>query len=1069
MIICLGCSCSRSPQFKLLNASKTGVSFNNTVNESDSLNILLNEYMYNGGGVAVGDFNRDGRDDLYFTGNVVANKLYLNRGNFTFKDITEISGTSAKGKWCMGVATIDINQDGWLDLYIAVTGKESPKDRENLLFVNQGLNAEGIPFFLEKAKDYNLNHEGYSIQSYFFDYDRDGFLDVYVINNQFTNRGDILSKRKQGKNILPENINRLFKNIDGKTFRDVTDKSGLVNDAFSLSAAILDVNNDGWDDLFISNDFVTSSALYVNQKDGTFREEVEDYFKHQSFSSMGVDVADFDNNGQEDLVTLDMLPLSPKRTKRMFPKTNFLFYDLLDHYNEQPQYMRNCLYINENSQYKEISQLMGVHNTDWSWSPIFADFDNDGFKDLSITNGFPRDLTDLDFINYRDSYKSILATQKEYLNAIPQIKIPNEIFQNEGEYRLKRKTKDWGLNRDSYSYGQAYSDLDNDGDLDLIVNNINDQAYIYQNNTEKRSKNHFLRIKLNGSQQNKNALHASVTLYYDGQVQFQRNNPYRGYLSSMSPWLHFGLGKVNVIDSLVIDWDIEEQSVIKTIETNQELIFDHADLNKLSNSPSVSIKNLFQNWNDSLAIDFKHKDNKNNDFYAYELNLRTFTNEGPAMAIGDIDNDQQDDFLIGGRALTLFRQVDGGGFSPIELLPEKNKKEITTLALFDANQDNHLDIFIGYGHSGISDSISRQDALLINNGKDDFNLFPLPAFGLTSKAIPFDFDQDGDMDLFLTSLAVPESYPRSPKSYYLENVRGKFIDKTKHTLPNDGYLGNISDAQIMDIDLDGDQDIVYAGHWIGIEILKFENFRFHRVQDYFGKSINGLWNALTIDDIDNDGDQDIIAGNYGLNTPFSASQQQPFKMAYADLNGNGRPDPLLFSAYKGDYYPIHLRDNFLNQLQYKKRQFNSYTSYADASIDELFTSEEMQRLNILDVHTFSTSIFENNEGKFLQHNLPINAQFSPVFASAVIKIKGVKHLLLVGNDNAHEAFTGPKNSTTGELYAVDQFLNFKRIPPEVSGLNVQGVAKSIATITVGGKKVLLISQNNGRLLAYRMP
>jgi len=1063
-------SCGKEYRFVLHPSSSSGVEFNNQVIESDSLNILSYEYMYNGGGVAIGDFNNDGKEDLYFTGNIVDNALYLNQGKFQFKDVSIASNTSCSGSWCMGASTIDINQDGWMDIYISVTGKTESNNLKNILLINKGLNSDGIPQFENQAKAYGLDSDAFSINAYFFDYNNDGLLDVYIINNRFANRGEVLNNRKSAKNLITKNINQLYRNIDGKSFEDVTETAGVLNDGFSLSASILDVNKDGWSDIFVSNDFSSSSVLYVNRKDGTFIEDTGQYIQHQSFSSMGVDVADFDNNGDEDLISLDMLPRTLKRTKQMFSKTNFLFYDLLDHYNEEPQYMRNCLYVASNNNYNEISQLAGVHNTDWSWSPIFADFDNDGRKDLSITNGFPRDLTDLDFINYRNSYSSILATTHDYLDHIPSVKLSNNVFQNNGNYEFDERTSDWGLNRPSYSHGQATVDLDQDGDLDLVINNLNDIAYVYEN--KSNSKNNFISVNLKGPLGNINALHAKITIYYgDGKMQFLRQNPYRGYLSSLSRQLHFGLGNHSIIDSLKIDWNNGQVSIINDITSNSFYTYDYQSIQHYPKKESLKRTPLFFNSNDLLNLDFVHRENESYDFFQYELQHRVFTNEGPPIGVGDVNNDGLEDIILGGakgQETILYIQNTSMQFEAVSFKEIGKKQEVTALALFDLDNDNDMDLYLGYGHDGSNDSLQRKDQIVLNDGKGNFSLSEsLPdTFEVTSKIISHDFDQDGDIDLFIASRLKPEQYPLSPQSFYFENMNGIMVNKTKEKLPLNGFLGRIADAELMDVNGDNRLDIIFTGNWMGIDAIIFGEVKAILRSNILGESLNGLWNSIEVNDLDNDGDMDIIVGNHGWNTPYHASEQHPLKMVYADLNGNGRPDPIIFNYQNKDYFPIHLRDNFLNQLQHKKKQFNTYALYASAAFDQIFSEDEKQQLLTDNVHTFSTLIFENLGETYKKHTLPVSVQFSPSFDSKVITLNKKKYILFVGNDNMFEVFTGPKNAYQGELIEIRKDFSFKRIPPFISGISIPGAAKHIKSIEVGKNNILLVTQNNDKLLSY---
>ncbi len=1066
-------SCGEKNEMLLVSENHSNISFNNEVIESDSLNILNYEYIYNGGGVAIADFNRDGKEDIYFTGNVVNNKLYLNEGDFVFKDVSSISQTECSGSWSMGVSVIDINNDNWPDMYVSVSGKGKPINRKNILLINQGINKDSIPVFKNMAKEYGLDYDGYTINSYFFDFDQDGDNDIYLINNFFTNRGDVLSKRNTSSNLINDNVNVLFENIDGKSFKDITIHAGVLNDGYSLSANIFDINDDGWLDIFVSNDFATSSSAYINQKDGTFEEDIVSYFKHQSFSSMGVDVADFDNNGSDDLITLDMLPRTLSRTKKMFSRSNFLFYDLLDLYKEKPQYMRNCLYVNDFNDYNEISQLSKVHNTDWSWSPIFADFDNDGKKDLHITNGFPRDLTDLDFINYRDSYESVLATTKDFLDLIPRVKISNVMFLNSGNYDFFDITKSWNMETPSYSYGQAIGDLDNDGDLDVVVNNLNDKAFLYKN--ELNSKPSYLTVKLIGSKDNLESLHSEIIIYYNDSLEQKGTmNPHRGYLSSLSPKIHFGIKGVKKVDSLILNWNSKEYSILKDLEINQEITVNYELEKKFLVSDLINLKKPLVTLSKDSILQFDHKENKSYDFFDYELQQRVYTNEGPSSVVGDINGDSHDDIIVGGatgqKGKIFFQNKNG--FTSKELSIDAQGKELTALSLFDFDKDNDLDLYLGYGHNGSKDSTSLVDVLAINDGKGNFiksNLLP-KLYQVTSKALPFDFDNDGDIDLLVTSRVKPDSYPDSPRTYLLENKNGKFEDVSDQVLPDNGYLGMITDAEIIDINNDEKTDIILSGEWMGIEILvsKDDN-KFILDKSFFPEKNNGFWNSIETNDLDGDGDLDLIVGNYGKNTPYNISKEKPLLMKYGDFNGNGRPEPLVFHYCEGDYFPIHLRNNFLNQIQKKKSDFINYELYSKAPMSEVLNKEEQKISKTLKVHNYNTTIYENNDEKFVEHILPVEVQFSPIFDTKVVDINndGLKEIFFIGNDNAYEVFTGPRNSFQGSVVSFKKGFNFEIIPKKLSGFDVPFYGRSIETLRIKDKNALFVTQNNNKSLLFK--
>tara|TARA_B110000971_G_scaffold124589_1_gene127518 strand:+ start:1 stop:2277 length:2277 start_codon:yes stop_codon:yes gene_type:complete len=756
----------------------------------------------------------------------------------------------------------------------------------------------------------------------------------------------------------------------------------------------------------------------------------------------------------------------------MFPKTNFQFYDLLDLYKEKPQYMRNCLYVNTDNNFNEISQLANVYNTDWSWSPLLADFDDDGYKDLYITNGFPRDLTDLDFINYRGSYESIMATNQDFLDMIPRVKLPNVMFLNSQSNQFIDQTQSWEMNYDSYSYGQALADLDQDGDLDIVVNNLNDTAFIFEN---KLSENNYLNLKLEGPKINTQALHAKVKIFYGSEFQTAKVNPYRGYLSSTGTTLHFGLGMLTAIDSLQISWNSKESSTILNPAINQLLTVAYDASPKVNQSDTKKTPKLFTEVLDTMGLDYTHQENKSYDFFLHELQQRIYSNEGPALVVGDITGNGYEDVIIGGAKdqPSLLMTQEDSGFLKTELTFINTKKEVVAMALYDVDSDGDLDLYIGYGHNGLNKPEFLQDEIALNDGAGNFTIAEgvLPNYNeVTSRVIPFDVDGDSDLDLLVTARVRPFNYPETPQTVLLINEAGVYQDKTKDYLPDDGYIGMLTDAELMDVNGDGISDIIITGEWMGIEVLIHKENSFVRDDSYFPKRINGAWNSITVSDLDADGDLDLIVGNQGWNNPYKVTKELPLLMKYADFTGNGKNEPLVFAQKDGVYAPIHLRNNFLNQMQYKKKTFKNYTLYANASINDILTDEEHQKAETLEIHTYSSSIFENKGSSFIQHELAVEAQFSPVFDAMVVEVgkEQLKKIVLVGNDNAYEVFTGPKNGFEGLVLSIDSTFSTTADDSRITGFTVPYSAKHMVNINVSNEELILISQNNEKLVSYKI-
>ncbi|MFX0555836.1 VCBS repeat-containing protein [Maribacter sp. CXY002] len=1045
--------------FTLLHESETNISFQNDLKEGLNANVLVYEYLYNGGGVAVGDFNYDGLQDVYFTSNMGENKFYINLGDFKFKEVTQISKVQGRpGPWKTGISTADVNGDGKLDLYLCYSGALPGPKRKNQLFINQGNNLENIPIFKEEAETYGLASAAYSNQGYFLDYDKDGDLDMLLLNHSPKSLpvlNEVLTKEILKKDDQLQGL-RIFNQDKGK-FKDVTTISGINGSGLSygLGIGISDVNNDGWLDFYVSNDYTIPDYLYINNKNGTFTDQLKNQIGHTSHFSMGNNIADINNDGWQDIYTLDMLPEDNKRQKLLLSPDNYEKFDLNLRSGFHYQYMRNMLQINNgNNSFSEIGQLSGVSNTDWSWAPLVADFDNDGLKDLYVTNGYYRDYTNLDFINYMEDFvKSKGRLQREdvlqLIQKMPSSDLTNYYFSNNNGTSFSNIGKQAGIDQPSNSNGAAYADLDNDGDLDLIVNNINKPVFIYKNNTSESS-NNYVKVILKGENKNTQGIGSKVTLYANNQQQVLEQIPNQGYLSSVSSVLHFGLGNNDQIDSLVVQWHSGKVETKSKINPNTTIILNEKDAVKLSTSNKLH-NILFKEIKPKVV--HKNKSSKINDFKRQTLLTKQLSHQGPAMIKADINNDSLDDLLIGGgigQSATLYLQQKNGELLK-KIVPDFDKDSVsldTDIAVFDANNDGNLDVYIasgGYHNFKVNDPLLI-DRLYIGDGKGGFKKTTeqLPKISCSTGTVAVaDINGDSHPDIFVGGRVVPGRYPEKPQSYiFINDGKGSYTNKTievNSTLQN---IGMVTDAAWTDLNGDHLPDLIVIGEFMPIKIFINLNGKLSdKTSNYFDQDYSGLWNTLEISDVNKDGFIDLIAGNLGTNTQFNIDQKHPATIIYKDFDNNNSVDPIL-NFYIGDTsYPYVTRDELLGQLAFLRQKYTSYAQYSDEKLTDIFSEEILENANKISANYSKTSLFLNNKGvKFQEQQLPIQAQFSPVTKILIsdFDTNGSEDVLLLGNDDFYKLRIGKFDANYGTLLSGNGDGSFEYIFQKNTGLDIRG-------------------------------
>jgi hypothetical protein len=1081
--------------FQLLPATQTGIDFNNTIEETDTFNILTYEYIYNGGGVGIADFNNDGLKDVFFAGNLVSNKLYLNKGNFAFSDVTSQANINVPGRWNSGVSVVDINNDGWLDVYVTATMKPGAEDRLNMLFVNNGPGPDGIPTFTEKAGSYGIADSGFSVMAAFFDYDRDDDLDLYVLTNErMTNvPTNYRPKITDGSAV---NNDRFYRNNGDGTFTNATKEAGITIEGFGLGLAVSDFNKDGWPDLYVSNDYLSNDIMYINNGNGTFTNRIGEFIGHQSQFSMGNDVADINNDALPDIVTTDMLPEINARKKTTIGNKSYSTYINNEQFGYEYQYVRNMLHLNNGLdrgiKFSEIGQLAGIHQTEWSWSPLFVDADNDGFKDLIITNGFPKDITDKDFSNYRADVGNI-ASIALLKDSIPVIEIPNYAFKNNGALVFEDVTNKWGLGLKSFSNGAAFSDLDNDGDLDYITNNINGPAFVFRNtlndgDSTTKSANKFIDVKLEGSPGNRMAMGSKVTLYAEGTIQYYEEFIYRGFLSSVDPLIHFGLGNLAKIDSLLVIWPDGKKSVQLNVPVNQTVTFTYpVNASLPSLAQPAPLATTFREDATALGLGFKHVDDDMIDFNLQRTLPHKFSQAGPGLAVGDVNGDGVEDLVIGGSVkrhhAVYLGQKNGtftyqGKVAPSTVDVDKSEED-QGLLLFDADGDNDNDLYVvGGGFEGNSPAEFR-DRLFFNNGKGAFALdtAALPETNASGSCVrAADFDNDGDLDLFVGGRVVKAAYPMPGESYLLINDKGKFTNGTLTAGPDLKNIGMVTDALWTDFDNDGKTDLVVAGEFMAITFFRNEGGKLAKMADSGIQNHTGWWNSLTGGDFDNDGDVDYVAGNLGLNNNYQVTSAYPLKCYAKDFDGNGSVDPVMacymresMDGDRRDLFPMHFWEEMNSQSPKFRKKYSRFKQFSNANMERLLNADELAGATILEANDMSSSYIENlGAGKFKITSLPVEAQIAPVNGIVVddVDSDGNLDVLLIGNDYGNEVFAGRYDASTGLILKGNGAGGFRPASASSTGFKVDGDAKSLVKITGKGRDIYVASQNKGALKAF---
>lgn len=1073
--------------FTLLDSKLTNIDFINQLEYTEELNTYTYRNFYNGAGVGLGDFNNDSLTDIYFCGNLVNNKLYINKGNFKFEDITEQSGTACPGVWSTGVSIADINADGWLDIYVCKSGAPGGSNRYNELFINNG-----DLTFTEKAKEFGLAETGLSNHASFFDYDRDGDLDCYLLNNSFQSVSEFDIKKDQREIRDTLGGNKLFRNDEGH-FTDVSNEAGIYGSkiGFGLGVSVGDVNRDGWMDIYVSNDFFERDYLYINNRNGTFSESLSDQIREISLGAMGADVADINNDAYPDIFATEMTPEDNARlkTKAMFEDWDRYQMKLKNGYYHQ--FSRNVLQLNNrNNSFSEIGRLSGVSTTDWSWGALIMDLDNDGWKDIFVANGIFKDLLDRDYLDIYSNpsvMRSMIKTEEKailkIIDLIPSVKVPNYTFHNNGALSFSNLSEAWGLSTPSFSNGATYGDLDNDGDLDLIVNNVNMPPFIYRNESNLMSETNFLIVTLSGTGNNTFATGAAVTLYYNGKLNYQEVVPARGFMSSVDNRLHFGLGSSTLIDSLIVNWPDGRCTFLKNVTTNQFLKLNQSTAENIC--PLVTEKPdsvIFAKTDKIKGLEFTHHENQFSDFERDKLLFRMISNEGPHIAVGDVNNDMLDDIFICGAKDSpgaLFVQDRKGSFTRTNsaVFEADMISEDTDCVFFDADNDNDLDLYVASGGNEFpSSSSALSDRLYINNGKGVFvksaQVLPAGKYESTSCVQPADFDSDGDIDLFVGIRLIPFSYGLPVNGYLLENDgHGNFRNITDKAARGLLKTGMITDMAWADVDNDTDLDMVIVGDWMPVKIFINEgNTYIDKSEQYKLSNTEGWWNTIIAKDLNGDGKIDFVLGNHGLNSRFKASGSKPMTMYVNDFDLNGSIEQIT-CAYNGEKsYPLVMKDDLIKQIPSLSMKYKKYDDYKDQTIEDIFSPDILLRTIRLNAKLMeSCTMINSGNGSFTITPLPVEAQFSPVYSIIAEDFTkdGICDLILGGNQYRTKPETGIYDSSYGLFLKGFSNDKFEPVSTVYSGIYIKGEIRDLKMIKLNGERIIGVALNNDKLQFYK--